>query len=510
MSRTKNVEPALSAHADAVPLLQATDALRRRISPTLDVDERAALGQFMTPAVVARFMASLFADSPRKQPLRLLDAGAGIGGLSAAFLERYAVEGYAGQVCAVAYEVDPRLRKELEQTMASYQAVIPGLSTEVHASDFIEDAVNAIQFKTGQRFTHAILNPPYRKINTHSHHRKLLRQVGIETVNLYTAFVALAIELMEEGGELVAIVPRSFCNGPYYRPFRALLLSRGALVHIHLFESRTSAFSDDAVLQENIIFRFVAGRPQGAVTVSTSSDKTLSDLETRTYPFEEIVKGGDSELFIHIPHPADTETATPVSSARCALRDTGLEVSTGPVVDFRLRAFLLQTPTRTSVPLIYANHFVKGELVWPRADAKKANAIISCTETEKWLYPATGWYTVVRRFSSKEEKRRLVAYVIDSGSFKKAKSLGFENHLNVFHCGRRGVDEDTARGLATYLNSTALDEHFRRFSGHTQVNATDLRNMPYPSREDLRRIGRWAKRKRTLTQALIDTYLSRA
>ena len=62
----------------------------------------------------------------------------------------------------------------------------------------------------------AILNPPYGKINQTSEWRLGLRSLGIETVNLYTAFVAVALGQMEDGGEIVAITPRSFCNGSYY------------------------------------------------------------------------------------------------------------------------------------------------------------------------------------------------------------------------------------------------------------------------------------------------------
>ena len=51
----------------------------------------------------------------------------------------------------------------------------------------------------------------------------------------------------------MAIIPRSFCNGPYYRPFRDFILRRGALRHMHLFDSRNKAFKDDEVLQENVI-----------------------------------------------------------------------------------------------------------------------------------------------------------------------------------------------------------------------------------------------------------------
>jgi adenine-specific DNA-methyltransferase len=60
--------------------------------------------------------------------------------------------------------------------------------------------------------------------------------------------------------------------------------------------------------------------------------------------------------------------------------------------------------------------------------------------------------------------------------------------------------------LSTFLNSTVPDEHFRVFSGHTQVNATDLRNMRYPSREQLRKLGQRAKGQPN-DQASIDQLL---
>jgi hypothetical protein len=113
----------------------------------------------------------------------------------------------------------------------------------------------------------------------------------------------------------------------------------------------------------------------------------------------------------------------------------------------------------------------------------------------------------VRRFSSKVEKRRIVASVVDPSIFGNAQMLGFENHLNVFHDNKHGLSELLALGLAVFLNSTAIDEYFRRFNGHTQVNATDLRQMRYPSRDVLNQLGRWSSEMGVLTQSQIDAKL---
>jgi adenine-specific DNA-methyltransferase len=47
-----------------------------------------------------------------------------------------------------------------------------------------------------------------------------------------------------------------------------------------------------------------------------------------------------------------------------------------------------------------------------------------------------------------------------------------------------------AKGLTAFLNSTLVDSYFRQFSGHTQVNATDLRSLRYPAWEKLVALGR--------------------
>jgi adenine-specific DNA-methyltransferase len=176
-------------------------------------------------------------------------------------------------------------------------------------------------------------------------------------------------------------------------------------------------------------------------------------------------------------------------------------VSTGPVVDFRLKKFLRDQPGIGDAPLLYPTHFTNGSLEWPR-QSKKPNAIVNNAETRKWLY-STGSYTVVRRFSSKEERRRIVAHVVAPEAFK-SNAIGFENHLNVYHSGKKGLDRAIAHGLSVFLNSTAVDDYFRRFSGHTQVNATDLRLLRYPELKELETLGQWAQNLDFLTQAVID------
>jgi len=477
---------------------------RQTARPCAAQPGKSKLGQFMTPCDVAQFMASLFPASPL-QTCRLLDAGAGMGALSCAFLERWQAGGLSFKhVEAKAFEVDAHLAGQLRETFARY----PKANTEVITGDYIcltatPDDLFAGNAETA-RYTHAILNPPYKKINSNSIHRHALRSVGIETVNLYSAFVALALQQMAPGGHLVAIIPRSFCNGPYYRRFREFMLKKAAIRRLHLFTSRSKTFKADGVLQENIIIHLECDATQGNIVVSTSTDGTFSDLRTREHPFEHIISPDDAARFIHIPTSTNTIVLAPV--AHQPLSHLDIKVSTGPVVDFRLKAHLRDMPEAGTVPLIYPCHLKPSGAIWPVSGLKKPNAIVRNNETEKWLYP-NGFYCVVRRFSSKEEKRRVVASVIDPDAFGGHDVLGFENHLNLFHENGRGLPEPLAHGLAVFLNTSAVDEYFRQFNGHTQVNATDLKLIKYPPRETLMELGQWAMRQKTLTQYQIDAKL---
>ncbi len=447
----------------------------------LDSKRRAELGQYMTPSPIAEFMASLFTYNGHA---KLLDAGAGVGSLTSAFVEKAQLEGTT--VVVDTWEIDKLLGSYLRSTLNDCVEQGHGkITAHLHDSDFIEDAASIIQFDADNLFSHAILNPPYKKIPTHSKHRKLLREVGIETVNLYTAFVALSILMMREGGEIVAIIPRSFCNGSYYRPFRQLILHTCAIRQLHLFESRSLAFQDDDILQENIILHLVKGELQASVIVSTSTDAKFKDHTQETFNIDDIIKPSDPEQFIHIP----TSLLHTHMPALCThtLRDLGLAVCTGPVVDFRLKNYWCEDVGGGTAPLIYPHHFNNGEFSWPKIH-KKPNALRLAPEIEKWLMPR-GHYVLVKRFSAKEERRRLVAYHLSAEALDAAY-IGFENHWNIFHIDKHGLSEEVAKGLSVFLNSTLLDEHFRVFSGHTQVNATDLRNMRYPSLEQLCKLGR--------------------
>ena len=475
-------------------LTDSTDINRFNLSAKLNPKQRSELGQFMTPATVARLMAGQFNNLSGH--INLLDPGAGVGSLTAAFVERLLTNSNQVESCFItAYEVEASFIPSLQECLNHCCQALKNrgikadycLQNESFIGSITENNLPLFNTYT-QNFTHAIMNPPYKKINSKSIEKKILSKLGIETVNLYSAFVWLSILQLSINGEIVAITPRSFCNGSYFRPFRQAFLEKMVLQNIHIFESRSLAFAEDNVLQENIIFHATKTEIKPKfIEISINSEQELDSFsEMRLVPYNQVIEKNDPEMFIHVlTNSLEDALKVQMDKFPSTLEELSLEISTGPVVDFRLKSSLRNSLDDQTVPLIYPESIKPGKVLFPPTKPKKSIAIEKNQETQKWLIPS-GCYIVVKRFSAKEEKRRIVAavsYPIDSSA------LGIENHLNYYHAKGKGMNLDLAKGLTALLNSTLFDQYFRLFSGNTQVNATDLRKIKYPCKNDLIKLG---------------------
>jgi adenine-specific DNA-methyltransferase len=122
-------------------LLTEVEQARLRLSKDTDANKKSRFGQFLTPVRTAAFMAGLF--PPDEGACRLLDAGAGIGSLAAAFLERWRTGGLRFQRVELdAFEVDGSLHAELDRTLSKYRS--EEFSATIHGEDFIHAAADAL------------------------------------------------------------------------------------------------------------------------------------------------------------------------------------------------------------------------------------------------------------------------------------------------------------------------------------------------------------------------------
>lgn len=485
------------------------DHVGRQYMASVCPEHKQRLGQYLTPVNVAIFMAELY-ESPKSKRLRILDPGAGSGTLVCALCEVLAKSPTRPEALElVTYELDTILAKHLETslTYTKQWLAIHGIQMQftIHASDFVMEHASALDYAPRlfslkqdlMPFDAIISNPPYLKIPKSDPRSQAAALVVHGQPNLYALFMAVSATLLKPGGELIVISPRSYAAGPYFRLFRERFFSIMRPEVIHLFGSRRDAFRRDEVLQENVILR--ARREDGwlkrplceTVQISFSSGiHDLANAKRREVPLHEVLDWSSSYKVLRIPTRDTDDIATRlVRSWSGSLHKYGLEISTGPVVPFRNMAFLSwsgQVPG-SHAPLLWMQNVQHMKVTWPIKASGKPQYIRSTPETMPLLVGNNN-YVILRRFSAKEQHRRLTAapLLVDSLS---SPVIGLENHLNYIHRPRGSLTEAETYGLAVLLNSRLLDIYFRTFNGNTQVSATELRAMPLPPLELIVDIG---------------------
>lgn len=408
-------------------------------------------------------------------------------------MERVAAEAPDLRVEATAIEVDHLLIPWLHATARACEewAGRRGVKVrvDVRRDDLIESSTG-FGATSSRDYDLVIMNPPYGKLAASSAARHALSSLGWDSPNLYAAFIALGVEALRDGGQLVAITPRSFANGPYFGGFRRRLLDSVTIDRIHTFESRSTVFADNGVLQENVVLAATRGGDNDKVRITMSRDHTDVASEY-LLAYGDLVVPGDPNGFIRVVTSAhDTAVAERMVSLPATLHSMGLQVSTGRVVDFRARENLRDEPIASDHPLIYPGNLKGGLVEWPRSIRKAQGFRALQDEDRKALMPS-GHYVVVKRFSAKEERRRIVSSLWDPAR-NGAQDVAFENHLNVLHRAGCGLDRELGWGLCLWLNGSLVDRFFRTFSGHTQVNAADLRSLRFPDEQTLRSLAREA------------------
>lgn len=490
--------------------IRLADRLGAEILATKLPAERKATGLYLTPVEVADFMAARIDAATGF--LRILDPAAGSGTLICGVVERLASAGNGFQAAElIAYETDPGLQGALAAVLdyltlwAARRGII--LRTRLERRDFI--LAHGPLLKTTRHLFHAderglfdlvVANPPYFKIPKSDPRAQVATSVVHGQPNIYALFMAAGAAVLRDGGTFLFIVPRSFASGPYFRLFRERFFASVRPTSVHVFGSRREAFSRDEVLQENIILQGVRENDWQAhgsrFTLDLSSSFGLADLHTpahRSIPLAEAIRATRNGAVLRLPTLKEQDgIVAAVDSWTGSLHQYGMNISTGPVVAFRASELLEKSEgaSRDCVPLIWMNHVHAMQVRFPNGIRKPQ--YIKRTDGENPLLLPNRNYVLLRRFSAKEERRRLVAAPWLKTHFRSS-FVGIENHLNYIYRPGGELHEDEAYGLAAILNSRLLDAYFRVSSGNTQVSATELRVMPLPPYDEIIQIGRRAR-----------------
>jgi len=449
--------------------------------------EQKKLGQFMTPPAIAQFMARRLVVDVTLPLVRVLEPAAGAGILAAAVIDELLSK--------------PSLPERIELLMFEYDArLVPGLKVlagkmdeacrakgvvldwELVNSDFLLSEIALSGQPVPGLLT--ISNPPFFKLNKAFDERAKAHAYAVYgQPNIYSLFMAACARLTPPDGRWCFITPRSWMAGQYFRAARQTMLRCLTMDHLHAFESRREGFEEDAVLQETVIAwargRATAAHDASILLTRSQGAGDLDQAEVQNLPVDRVV-GADEHAMLSLPKG----TVNPFEGWTSTLRTYGLEVSTGPVVAFRAARFIREHLVNGSVPLLWLQHVGQQTVRWP---VQKKREHIVATAESAWMLVRNEPMVVMRRFSPKEDQRRVTCAAYE-GQLPGAV-IGLENHLNFVYRPGGSMTVDEARGLSAFLASTVVDDYFRALAGSTQVNATELRRLPLPPLAVLKAIG---------------------
>lgn len=456
-------------------------------------------GQFFTPTPIAHLMAS-FCDLTSNR-LRILDPGCGTAVLTCALVE-YLIEHNPNVefIDLVAYETDSELISFSQNTLSYLKKwlQLKGVNFEylLHLHDFILDNAEALQntSRNQVKFDIIISNPPYFKLAKDDKKTIAAKELVSGQPNIYSIFMGIASKLLNENGELIFITPRSFASGNYFKAFRELFFNTVQIDKIHLFNSRKDTFNRDSVLQETVIVKAIKSdiNPNKQVTVSSSVGiKDIYEPTIKYFSSSELIDLNSKEKILHLPTNDKEESILDlVTSWENNLINYDIHISTGPVVSFRSWDFIQNNYENENVflaPLFWLHNVNKMSLEWPVTSKNRGQFIKIGPGSKSILIPNKN-YILLRRFSTKDDKSRLIAAPYFC-NYAKSNFIGVENKVNYIYRKKGHLQRSEVAGLCALLNSELFDIYFQIFNGNVNVSATELREMRFPPINDIKEIG---------------------
>lgn len=463
--------------------------------------DRKKIGQFFTSKETAIFMAEL--SNYKKRNIKILDAGAGTGILTIALLEKLEKEETIQNIEIDLYENDLEIIPILEKNMIDTKRKVRKLTKY----NIIKE--NFILSNNETSYDIIISNPPYKKIGKNDIETKEMSDVIYGQPNLYFLFMIKAMRLLTNNGEMIFIVPRSWTSGAYFKKFRQVFLDNVRITDIHLFISRDKVFNKENVLQETMILKAIKTREiKHTIHITQSySNEDFEKMKSYNIDYDVCVEK-ENERYVYLPTDnTDIEVLETIKSFHTKLEDIGLKLKTGLTVDFRNEEYLTNNATNNSVPLFSSIHFDKGFIKFP----SKEDELQYVSKDNTALLQKNTNSLFIKRFSSKEENRRIQPVMFFKKDFSNYEYISTENHINfIGSIDKKDINEDVIYGLYGIYNSTLYDKYYRILNGSTQVNATEINNIPIPNEEIIKDIGKKLQEKVNITTEICDNVLLEA
>ena len=270
-----------------------------------------------------------------------------------------------------------------------------------------------------------------------------------------------------------------------------------------MFVSRNKVFDKEDVLQETIIIKVRKTHisPVQVMITSSKSNKDFGELTSLTVPYELVVSGEDYYVYL-VTGDEEVAVLKRLRKFNQTLPEIGVKMKTGLTIDFRNRDILRDKEEEGAIPLFYSQHIKQGKVKFPVQ--KECEYVVT---ERRGLMQDNKNYLFVKRFTAKEEPRRLQCGIYLAKNYPQYTKISTQNKINFIDGILGEMSESVVYGLYVLFNSTLYDEYYRILNGSTQVNSTEINSMPVPDMESIQEMGRKLMKTKDLSEKNCDLIL---
>lgn len=382
-----------------------------------NIEKRKKLGQYFTPKSIRDLLLKeLINISEKKDNVKILDPACGSG----EFL--LSCRKYFNNAEIHGFDIDESL---------------VSISKKLINNAYIK-CLDTLKFDTNKsiKYDYIIGNPPYFEFKLDKEQKLRFKEIISGRVNIFSLFIKIGLELLNDGGYLAYVVPPSMNNGAFFAKLREYIINNSSIEYMHIVEG-----SDNFYMANQKVMLLIL--------------KKTNTKKNKKYIFSknDITIFTEDKLFLNKAYK-DT----------ISLKEIGYAVKTGSVAWNKYKENLTESKNN-AIPLIYSSNIVNGKIVIP--NKRKLQYIKNISEDliirEEVI--------AVNRITGSHKNINIKSAIVKESVFV------CENHVNIIYPLKNYNKNYSLEDIYNALNDETNIKVLSLITGNTQVSKTELERL---------------------------------
>ena len=382
-----------------------------------NIEKRKKLGQYFTPKSIRDLLLKeLINISEKKDNVKILDPACGSGEFllsSREYFKNAEMHGF-----------------DIDESLVSISKKLIN-NADIKCLDTLKlDIYKSI------KYDYVIGNPPYFEFKLDKEQKSRFKDIINGRVNIFSLFIKIGLELLNDDGYLAYVVPPSMNNGAFFSKLREYIINNSSIEYLHIVDG-----SDNFYMANQKVMLLIL--------------KKTNIKKNKKYIFSknDITIFTEDKLFLNKAYK-DT----------ISLKEIGYSVKTGSVAWNKYKENLTESKNNT-IPLIYSSNIVNGEIVIPN---KRKLQYIKNISNDLIIKEEV---IAVNRITGSHKNINIKSAIV------KEREFVCENHVNIIYPLRNYNKNYSLEDIYNALNDETNIKVLSLITGNTQVSKTELERL---------------------------------